>query len=106
MDRLMLIALILAFVWGGVWAAFLQFTVAGQFLAKRRTWITVVVGVGGDMLIALLCISFGDWARMGMIIALSAVAIIVRSLFNEWYETNEIIRAFKNKDRQQDDLGA
>jgi len=105
MDRFMLIVLILAFVWGVVWALFLQLTPAGRFLAKRRAWITVVIGVGGDMLIALLCISFGDWLRVGLIIALSAVAIIVRSLLNEWHETDEIIRTFKDKDRQQDNLG-
>jgi len=44
---------LLALVWGGIWAAFLQWTRPGWFLANKRTWLTVVVGVGVDLGIIL-----------------------------------------------------
>ena len=52
--------LLLAAVWGVVWALFLQYHPWGQWLAVRRTWLTVA-GV----------------------IAASSLGIIVRSIANE-----------------------
>lgn len=43
------LGLVLAVIWGGIWAVTLQYVPLGRFLAARRTWLTVVVGVGGDL---------------------------------------------------------
>lgn len=106
MDSKVLIAFILAIIWGVVWACFLQVTKAGQFLVHRRTWLAVVVGVGMDEVILLVCLPWNYWITVATVITLSSVGIIVRSLFNEWVETNEVIRAVKDSLGQQDDLGA
>jgi len=99
MIDLVLLALILGFVWGGLWAAFLQFTEVGRFLALHRTWLTVVVGVGVDLLILLLCVSFEVWLQVAGVVALSGVCIITRSLLNERRELREWIEeAGGNKD--------
>jgi Na+/melibiose symporter-like transporter len=87
-----------ALIWGGVWAWCLQFTRWGQFLARRRTWFTVVVGIGGDLLLVLwllLEIPLDDplwvWVRICAVIGLSAIGIIIRSLVNEYQENQELI---------------
>lgn len=77
------LALTLALIWGAIWAAFLQLTPWGHYLAVRRTWITVVVGVGIDLLLMLLVVPLATWFLIVGIIAASAIGIIARSLYNE-----------------------
>lgn len=73
----------LAAIWGCLWAAYLQFSSFGHYLAVRRTWITVVVGVGMDLLIMLLVIPFSAWLVVASIIFASSFGIVARSLYNE-----------------------
>lgn len=98
---MLLFALFLALVWGGIWAAFLQLHSLGRFLAVKRTWITVVIGVGIDLLIALLVIDWRDWVVMCGIIVVSSVGIIYRSLHNELQQEvgllDEIKTCFSSK---------
>ena len=91
---MLLLAVVLAVVWGVVWAAFLQWTTLGKFLALQRTWLTVVVGVGGDVLIMLLAMDFADWWRALAIIAASSVGIVGRSLWNELQEMQEVMDGY------------
>ena len=88
---------ILAILWGAVWAIVLQFVPIGQFLASKRKWVTVVVGVGVDLLLALPITPFQYWWPIALIIVLSSLGIIYRSLHNEQTgESPEKIR-LKNK---------
>jgi hypothetical protein len=91
------LVILLAAIWGGIWAAFIQFVPLGRFLAQKRTWITVVVGVGVDLAIAKLIIPWEYWKWMGLIIGASSLAIILRSLINEWGEWRELFDVFKNE---------
>jgi hypothetical protein len=75
-------ALILAAVWGVVWAVALE-SKPGRFLAARYTWLTVVIGVGVDLLIGLLVMPIEVWMAMAAILALSSIGIVARSLWNE-----------------------
>jgi len=84
-DRLLL-ALCLGTVWGALWAVFLQWHTWGQWLVVRRTWLTVVIGVGVDLLLLLLVLDWHTWAQVAAIIAVSSIGIIVRSLHNEHRE--------------------
>jgi len=79
-------ALVFAAVWGGLWALFLQWHPWGQWLAVKRTWLTVVVGVGVDLAILLLVLDWQTWLTVAAVIAASSVGIIVRSLYNEHHE--------------------
>lgn len=101
-----LLAFILAAIWGAIWAAFLQFSALGRFLAVKRTWITVVVGVGMVLAIGLINIPWAAWWRVATLIVLSSLAIIFRSLHNEWAEMREELHDVKNAAGQQDHLGA
>jgi Na+/proline symporter len=101
-----LIALLLGLVWGGVWAAFLQFHPRGQWLVVRRTWITVVIGVGVDVLICKLFLPWEPWLYVVGVVLLSSVCIIARSLYNESREDEDVLNEFYNATREQDDLGA
>lgn len=83
-QRSLPLALGLAFAWGALWASFLQFTELGRWLADKRTWTTVVAGVGVDLLIALLVVPRSAWLRISAIITASSIAIIARSLINEY----------------------
>ena len=76
-------ALCIAFVWGAVWAMFLQRHSWGRWLAVKRTWLAVVVGVGVDLVILLLILEPHVWTGVVAVIGASSVGIIVRSLYNE-----------------------
>lgn len=81
-ERIVLVAL-LALIWGAIWAAFLQMHPWGQWLAIKRTWLTVVVGIGVDLALLLLVVDIHTWSTVTAIVAASSVGIIVRSLYNE-----------------------
>lgn len=81
-----MLAVCLGAVWGAVWAVALQYTGWGRWLAMRRTWLTVVVGVGVDLLLLLLVLDWHQWAQVVAIVAASSIGVIVRSLHNEHRE--------------------
>ncbi len=83
---------VLAIVWGFGWAAILQHTEKGRFLARKRTWLTVVIGVGVDLLILAPLVGWYAWLLMGLVIGLSALGIIGRSLSNEYDEVAALLR--------------
>ena len=85
------LALVLGFIWGGILAGFLQFTPLGHFLYRKRTWLTVVMGVGVDLLIAWPVVERQSWWIFVGIIALSGVLIFARSLANEMGEWGELL---------------
>jgi len=68
-----------ALIFGIIYAMFLQRNAYGQFLAERRTWLTVVIGVGVDLLLSF----GGNWWDVVAVIAFSSIGIIARSLANE-----------------------
>jgi len=78
--------ILLAFVWGVLWALFLQFNRWGQWLAQRRTWITVMIGFGVDLALLAFILEPHVWVLVACVIAASAVGIVVRSLVNEHRE--------------------
>jgi hypothetical protein len=89
---LLALCLVLAAVWGGVWAAVLQFSRPGRFLAARRTWLAVVIGVGVDLLILLALLPVETWLRIGAVIAASSLGVIVRAIYNECDEHMDLVR--------------
>jgi hypothetical protein len=78
--------LILAFIWGLFWAGMLQHHPLGRFLARRRTWLTVVIGVGVDLLLLYVVLALEEWLLVVAVLGLSSVGIIGRSLWNEQRE--------------------
>lgn len=94
-----------AFAWGVFWAVILQYTPIGRFLAARRTWITVVIGVGVVLLIALGEIPINWWLRFAALILLSSIGIIARSLRNERQDEQEVIDAAKAALKNDQHLG-
>ena len=63
----------------------------GRFLAQRRTWITVVIGCGVDVLILLLVVPLETAALVVGVLALSSLGIIARSIYNEWDEEHRLL---------------
>ncbi len=88
-----IMAVILAAVWGVVWAVILQYTAWGQFLAIRRTWLAVIIGFGVDLLIMLAILPVNIWLQVCAIVGASAIGIIGRSLANEWRDHRELMEA-------------
>lgn len=97
-DLLLIFRISIAFCWGFLYAAFLQFHRQGQFLVERRTWITVVLGIGIDLLIAYP----GDWSTVALVISISSIGIIVRSLWNESTGANPNPTSYKLKHHLED----
>ena len=79
LDFLMFGRCFVALLWGILLAVFLQHNRLGSFLANQRTWLTVVAGVGVDLLIAYRA----EYFTVVAVIAISSVGIIGRSLWNE-----------------------
>lgn len=78
-----LLALLLAGLWGTLYALWLQRTRQGAFLAARMTWLSVVVGCGVNLLIALLVIEISAWLLLVGLFVASGIPIVIRSLSNE-----------------------
>ncbi len=96
------IAFISAFVWGVLWSLFLQLHPLGRFLVVKRTWITVVIGVGMNLLIALMVLEFHAWVTLVVIFAFSSVGIITRSMLNEFECTRGEINDIRQETVRQE----
>jgi uncharacterized membrane protein len=94
----LVLCLVLGLIWGVFWALFLQCTEAGRFLAIRRTWLAVTIGVGVDLLILLALLPLDKWLQVGAVIGASSVGIILRSLRNEWQEHMELLRGLRGNE--------
>jgi len=77
-DWLLIGRCFLSFLWGILYATFLQHHRLGQFLADERTWFSVVIGVGADLLLGIGAL----WWELWLITVFSSVGIITRSLIN------------------------
>ena len=78
-DLLLIGRCFAALFWGIIYAVFIQYNRYGQFIAAERTWLSVVIGIGADLLISFN----SDWPTTCLVIAFSSIGIIVRSLTNE-----------------------
>jgi hypothetical protein len=68
-----------ALLWGILYAVYLNHGRLGPFLAEERTWLSVVIGVGVDLLIGIGAL----WWEIWLIVALSGIGVIARSLIHE-----------------------
>ena len=84
--------LLLAFLWGLVWASALEWAPWGRYLAARRTWLAVVVGVGVDLALLATMLELGAWLVVCEVIGLSAVGMVLRSVVNEWRDHEALLR--------------
>lgn len=91
-----------AVLWGIGLACFLQFSRLGRFLASERTWVSVVIGVGGDLLLVI----GAQWWETWLIVAFSSLGIIVRSLVNEHRETEPALNRYRTKWQMEDTIDA
>jgi len=78
-----LFSLLLAGIWGTLYALWLQRTRQGAFLAARMTWLSVVIGCSVNLLIALLVIDISAWLMLVGLFVASGIPIVIRSLLNE-----------------------
>ena len=90
MDANGYLGLALGFIWGTLWVLFFKGTEAGRFLALRRTWITVVVGVGGDLFVLLWFLDLRSWLMVLAVFTMSSISIIAGSLIDELREAQDL----------------
>lgn len=76
-------------VLGGGWALFMQRTRVGWFISTRQTWLAVVLGCAGNLLILAVYLPMEQWLMLGAVFAGSAVPVAVRSLHNQNKEIEE-----------------
>lgn len=69
--------------WGVGYAAFLQFTRPGKWLANKQTWASVVIGVGGTLALAKQVTEWRPLLMVSGAFVLSSLGIIARSLTND-----------------------
>ncbi len=95
-----LFALLLAGLWGTLYALWLQRTRQGAFLAARMTWLSVVIGCGVNLLIALLVMDVSTWLLLVGLFVTSGVPIVIRSLSNEHRLQMDVINGAHDADRE------
>ena len=76
-------------VWGGIWAIFMQRTRVGWFISTRQTWLAVVLGCAGNLLILAVYLPMEQWLMLAAVFAGSAVPVAVRSLHNQNKELSQ-----------------
>jgi len=101
MTATALFGLILAAIWGAFWALFLQTTGPGKFLAARRAWLTVVIGIGVDLAILWALIP-AQWPIVAGVITASSIGIIARSLANEWHDHRALVDLTERRAQERD----
>lgn len=75
--------LLLGVIWGLIIAGLIEFTSLGRWIAERMTWLSVVAGVGGDLLLLLLLMDGQGrvmWWQVVALVALSSLGVIYRGL--------------------------
>lgn len=86
MDWQLITAGLLAICWGIIWALFLQLHPKGRWMAQRRTYWTVIIGIGMDLILLLIIFPPQDVLLILWVVALSSIGLIARSLHNESQE--------------------
>lgn len=86
MSSTFILAAFLACFWGIVLACLLQFTKRGRWLAAKRTYIAVIIGVGVDLLLMLYFLSITQWLQVVVVVTVSGIGLIARSIYNESQE--------------------
>lgn len=92
------LALALAFLLSGLYAAFLAMTDFGLWLRQELTWLTVVIGVG----ITLACMMVVDGSAAttaALFFVATGFPIVAESLFRMW----RIHRAVQRKQTEKRD---
>ncbi len=98
-----LISPFLALIWGLLWALVLEYVPLGRFLAARRSWLAIVIGIAGDLLLLRPVLSLSSWVRVTAVLAASSVGMMCsgfrseRSLFHEWHDHQEILERTKGR---------
>lgn len=87
------LSVFLAGIWGSVYAVWMQRTHAGAFISARYTWLSVVIGVGVTLLIALIVIDIHTWLVLVALFAASGTPIVIRSLVNEHRLNQAVLNA-------------
>jgi hypothetical protein len=90
--------ILLGLAWGIAYAAFLEKTAVGRYIVERVTWLSVVIGIGGDLLIAGLFIGWPVTLALGAIIGASSIGIIARSLIHYQKDHDAFLRILDHED--------
>jgi hypothetical protein len=86
-------ACLAALIWGAIWAAFHQFIPTGRYVNRKQTWLTVVSGCAGNLLITLFAVDFSAWLVVMAVFAFSSVFVGIRAVYNAQKETEETERS-------------
>jgi hypothetical protein len=93
-----LFGILLGLAWGIAYAAFLEFTAVGRYIVERVTWLSVIIGIGGDLLIAGPFVGWPVVLALGAIIGASSIGIIARSLIHYQKNHDAFLRILDHED--------
>lgn len=77
---LFVISVVLSVVWGFVWAYVLDHSEWWRWAVVKRTWLTVVIGVGANCAILFVVLPWYYAVVVLVVFASSSIGIINRSL--------------------------
>jgi len=87
--------ILLELAWGALFALFLQHTRPGKYLAYRKSWLAVVIGVIGTEILSLPVTGTRAVLLSALAFSCSAIGIVARALVNERH-LEEVLHAEKS----------
>jgi hypothetical protein len=84
-SQLLFPGALLALFWGLAYSVFLWRTRPGRWLRLQQTWVSVVVGVGGNVLILGVVLDLLSWLAVLGAFGLSGGCVVGFSLFASGY---------------------
>jgi len=85
------------------YALILQKTKQGQWLAGRRTWLSVVLGVGLVLLASLILIPREHWFIIVGAFGIAGAPICIRSFLNEYHDEKASLNLARKGQRAKHD---
>jgi hypothetical protein len=89
-TNVLITAAIAATVWSAVWAALHQYTKLFRYVLHDHTFISVIIGCAGNLVIAFFAIDLQDWVTMVVIFAFSSSFVAIRSLYDRQKEAEQV----------------
>ena len=88
---MLLSACLVGALWGVGYGMFLWLSPVGRWLRLRRTWLSVVIGVGMDLLIVLMAVDVAAWLVMVGVVASSGLGVVAMALGGEYEDHRELM---------------
>jgi hypothetical protein len=76
-------------VWSAAWAALHQFAKPFRYALQNITFISVIIGCAGNLVIGFFFMDFQSWTAIVLVFAFSTIFVAARSLYDKQKESEQ-----------------